>query len=436
MEINSDFSAFAAQRAHPGDFKYVEKLLAQEIAEGNPHAMLAARLIEGAKIMDMRKAENLEVGFRYTQPDESGKEIPLVRDKKNPAFYEDIKMAGASWADVTDTVLQNPQIWNRDARASLSGIIYGLGKDGLPINPFFANGTGITGRGTLGLYGPNRAVDLAIRSTSIDPATGKQVRSLVTAITRAHDNHQFAVAGGFEKYTINRDGSINSSPKQVYEAMAMELFEEMISNSVPLNEDELEEAKQRAILEIIQCEAGIDGELDAHAADELRVQALVERKVEKVKQHDPEFFPRLIQFLMKNDLQDAEQEYLYQGPCQCDNRTTDKAWIETRLKVIEAEDLQREVLDVSGNGVFKYEWAAGDDASSIQEIPLDAKLVKGAFASHGMIFSIIAAYDLLTNADTGPDIVAQYQTIERYFEEEGFLLPLVHSKVEPSPGVP
>src|SRR5436190_13162734 len=63
---------------------------------------LAARIIEGAKALDLHKAETLGVNFRF-----SG----VVRDRQNPPDFTHNSVIGAPWADDEANPLQEGEKW-------------------------------------------------------------------------------------------------------------------------------------------------------------------------------------------------------------------------------------------------------------------------------------------------------------------------------------
>ena len=183
---------------------------------------LAADLIEGAKKRDLGKSANLGISALYKG---------IMRDKNNPPEYNDPSIIGADWADDEAQPLKPGEQWNKHRRATNTGTEYDFDATGRPVNPYHE--TGLTGRGCLGAYGPNHAVDNGAVVIEADENGVETMYAL--GIIRKHDKGDVpAFAGGFAKYNVQPDGSYVLDRDTVIDSQTEEFFEEMVSGSVEL----------------------------------------------------------------------------------------------------------------------------------------------------------------------------------------------------------
>ena len=140
------------------------------------------------------------------------------------------KKLGRRWADPVDfnIVLKDIAEGTREPIISYEGTIKFDKNTGLPLNP--RGRTGIRGRGVLGKYGTNSAVDPVV--TRINPETGEYEALLV----RRKDNGILAFPGGFRD-RIMTDGK--ATLEKTLDAAVRELKEE---TSIALTKDDIEKA--------------------------------------------------------------------------------------------------------------------------------------------------------------------------------------------------
>lgn len=378
---------------------------------------LARELIENAQRFDMVKARNLELNRKYKG---------LVRDPDNPVYFEHESIIGADWADDRGHPLQLGEKWNEGRRASKTGEIYLLDADGLPINPYM--NTGMTGRGTLGQYGPNHAVDFG--TIVIKPgATGAEVYFSI-GITRKFDNDAPAFNGGFVKFTKSESGEYIVDDQAVTRSRVEEFFEEMVSGSVPLLPEFANQVGERygIVFEAIRAKRN-GAMLSGDQADELMEQVITALKLEQVEKYDPGFLQRL-------DMRIRTAHECFSGPVLCDNRNTNKGWIESSLAwIIFNDDIWNEIR--GPNPYFDYELKGGDDASGVKYLELGPDLIQKAYASHGPMMVFMAASFLLYAQETGlklsDDVLNQMEITNAFLKEYHPQIPDSALRLMPRP---
>jgi hypothetical protein len=341
-----------------------------------PHApatICARHLIERAIAFDLAKAANLSVHFKYGY---------IRRDAANPSEFEHLEIIGVDYADNRAQPLKagNEQ-WNAGRRATATGQVYGFDAKGRPLNPYM--NTGLNGRGLLGLFGPNHAVDngglLAVRT---DEQTGKR-GLFILGITRKYDNNAPALPGGFAKYA---NGSFVFDHNVMIDTQVEEFFEEVISDSVALMPEFANQVESRFDRTIAEIEEKRRSSVAADHRDEIHDQTVTALKLEQVRKYDPEFMKRLRDHF-------AASHECFAGPVLNDPRNTNNAWIESRLSWALFDDAAWE--KIRGNNKFNYALTGGDDASSVVWHKFTPETIAKAYASHGTMMSMMVASYLL-----------------------------------------
>ncbi len=362
---------------------------------------LAKVLIAGAEALDLGKLEHLGVSFRYKG---------VERNYDNPVEFTHEGVIGAPWADDAACPLQPGEQWNEGRRATNTGTVYEFDVNGRPINPYM--NTGLTGRGSLGVYGPNHAVDNGVIIIHPD-GSGVPAAYATLGILRKFDNNAPAFAGGFAKFQETDEGGFVLDTHAIIQSRMEEFFEEMISGSIPLskeNEKKVEPALQNVIAQKMARNGGIV--LKEADIEEMCDQTITAFKLQQVQQEDPGFLDRLYEVI-------ATGKECFAGPVLNDNRNTNQAWIETRLSWFLMDDATWQYIR-GENPKYDYKFSPGDDASDVKLLRLDADLIRDAFASHGPMFAFMAASFLLDRQEKGiavePSIMAQMRDIGRYLK--------------------
>jgi|TARA_R110002126_G_scaffold3263_1_gene18451 hypothetical protein len=374
-------------------------------APQSPITDLAARLITAAKQFDLDKTAQLAVNFRMDS---------IQRSPANPPDYTHESILGAPYADDEQTPLAGGEAWHQGRRASNTGLKYSFNNAGRPINPFM--NTGLNGRGVLGQFGPNHAVDNGIIRIKTDENGDDALH--VIGILRKFDNDAPALCGGFAKYARGANGEYIFDKDAVIETQLEELFEEMISGSIALNTKYAGQLPQAIQDEYDRRMQGRNGlALSDHHKAEIAEQIKTGLKMAQVEENDPEFLKRLHGVI-------AGGHECFAGPILNDNRNTNNAWIETKLTWFTMDDATwRNIVGLSPK--YNYAFSAGDDASGVIEHHFSPTLIKDAFASHGALFSFIGASYLLKAQETGtaiaPSILKQCSEIVRFLDAENTL---------------
>ncbi len=360
-------------------------------AESTKIRALAESLINGAIQLDLARAAQADTHFSFGS---------VTRTPDAPVFVENDNIRGASWADDPAAPLRANEHWNTGRRATNTGIAYQLNAQGKPENPYI--NTGLHGRGTLGAYGPNHAVDLGMMM--LQPDENGRSHFYILGIERKHDQNAPAFAGGF----VEGDDITQTRTK--------EFFEEMISGSVPLDDANIPRAQTATDAEVAKRERAMQNgrTLPQHQIDEIREQIETALKLEQVQHNDPAFWNRL-----RTLVQSAMPAYC--GPVIADPRNTNTSWIETDLAWIEIDDTT--IAQLRGDHpAYDYALTAGDDASDILCHELSGDLIDRAYASHGPFFVYVAASYLLHKIRQGetvsPDVIQQCEDIDAYLAAE------------------
>lgn len=359
------------------------RTLMRDVAHAPKSAVtdLAVTMIELAKKRDLQRTERLGVHPKLGD---------VKRDRDNPPTINSPSILGADWADDEAAPLKHGEKWNEGRRASNTGLAYAFNEHGYPINPFF--NTGLNGRGVLGQFGPNHAVDngvLVIKQEDGKPTLYAQ------GIYRKDAPGVPAFAGGFAKFLKTDDGQYIFDRATVVNSQVEELFEEMISGSVPL----LPDYEMRAVAMI---EDNIGPRLSAGATitdahrHEIEEQVRTHLKMQQVHDKDPDFFARL--HIVVNHGKEC-----FAGPVLNGTRSTNNAWIETKLSwFLLNDDVWNFIRGPSP--AYDYKFNAGDDADGVVLLKLDEKLIDTAFDSHGPMFVFMTASYLLDCQERGAEV--------------------------------
>ncbi len=347
--------------------RYLSALLSdfQLAAKKYPHSEiteLASSLLHGAVILDRLKAIDLPVNFKFGD---------LVRNASHPPEFEHPEILKAAWADNVAHPLGENEAWNKGRRATATGQVYELDAQGRPVNPYME--TGINGRGVLGAFGPNHAVDNGMIILKDDGQGNKKFS--VLGILRKYDNNAPALAGGFAKYKDGETGALDLDA--IAQNQMEEFFEEAISGSVEL----LPEFEEK-IDKNLQIALAPYGDASHEMREETRTEVITALRMEQVQKYDPEFLIRLKAHI-------AAGHECFAGPVLNDPRNTNNAWIESRLSwsVLDDESWAR----IRGDDKFGYDFVGGDDASGIVFHELNPDTIRRAYASHGPMMCFLAA---------------------------------------------
>jgi hypothetical protein len=215
-----------------------------KISKADPEiASLAQQLVEKGKQLGLQQlADSVAIPFNHTHE----------RDFDAPPEYTHSGILDQPWSDHTTQPLEENEEWNKGRRRSNSNVDYALDENGLPVNPFF--NYGIKGRGIIGRYGPNHAVDMG-PCRIMNNAKGQPALHVLGIVRE--DSGLPALCGGFTNFERYPNGRYPYSKRILYETQASEFFEELVSGSVELLpeytvglEEEIEEAfKKRAEVE-------------------------------------------------------------------------------------------------------------------------------------------------------------------------------------------
>jgi hypothetical protein len=347
---------------------------------------LANRLIVTAQAYDDFRIEEV-----LRRPEYPG---GIRKDFSNAIEFTADHVMGAPWADDPATPLKPGESWNTGRRASLTGQIYPLDSNGRPVNPYLK--TGIRGRGVIGLYGPNHAVDVGV--LTIKPDEAGAPRLYAYGIMKGK---RPAFCGGFAEYEYKQTEGFSTGRSAWVLAQAKEFFEEMLSGSIELDPDFESRLESEYGQEIDSRLAKRDGKLlPEHQLTEIKAQIRTRLKLAQIMQNDPDFFARL-HALFESGIE------CYAGPVRSSNRNTDTSWMETYLSWVFVDDAIW--AHIRGNHPrYNYQLAAGDDADEVVAHKLSPTLLEDATGTHSAMFLFMAASFLLESQKIGrsiPDII-------------------------------
>lgn len=304
------------------------------------------------------------------------------RNVAAPPDYTSPHVFGQVWADHASCPLQGHEMWNEGRRASNLGMDYSLDSNNLPINPYF--NFGINGRGVVGRYGPNHAIDIAPCRMRGD-RDGK-LSLHVLGITR-HDTHRPALCGGFVEFNRASNGTYPYPRRVSVMSQVREFFEEMISGSVCLfgpYRDGVNEEVDR------QCQQRVDQGVVLTDQQKLTIcnQVITYRKWQQIKAEDPAFLARLTRAI-------AHAHECYAGPVMASTRNTNSAWMETRLSWFHLGTSQW--VKIKGfEHKFDYYFSQGDDAEGVSWHKISPELIDQS-ADHGAFFCYVLASYMLSD---------------------------------------
>jgi hypothetical protein len=384
-------------------YRLTLKALENDLSNAAPSLVttLASRLITSAQQFDLNKTAYLGVNAKIAN---------VIRNASSPQNYTDDKILGAPWADNETAPLDKGEVWHKGRRATNTGLKYAFDAAGLPINPYM--NTGLQGRGVLGQFGPNHAVDNGILRLKADENGAMELYAL--GILRKYDNDAPAFSGGFAKYKRAANGAYIFDRDAVIETQVEELFEEMISGSITLQSPYSEQLKPAIQAEYDLRMQGRNGlALTTDQKSEIDAQIETGLKMQQVADLDPDFLKRLHDVVAKG-------HECYAGPIMNDNRNTNNAWIETRLSWFLISDQQWNAIK-GPQPLFPYAFSAGDDASGVVEHKITPRLIEDAYASHGALFAFMAASYVLNMQDTAqkiePSVLTQLEAVAAYLEQ-------------------
>jgi len=171
---------------YPNSLTVLEKSLSK--APDTPVTLMAQKIIEGCKAMDLQTSKELDVHKDYKKNGQL-----IKRNLQNPVEFNHDSVVGAPGATWAAVPLLEGEKWNEDRRRSNTGLKYDFNAQGLPQNPFL--NTGLLGQGLLWHYGPNHAVDNGILVTRKDE---KDLETLyAVGIHRMDGPGKPALSGGF-----------------------------------------------------------------------------------------------------------------------------------------------------------------------------------------------------------------------------------------------
>lgn len=355
---------------------------------------LAESLINGARQMDARKVLALGVNFQ----------MKVTRNPQSAPEYEHAKVPESEYADNSGHPLNAGEKWNEGRRATATGQIYKLDSVDRPVNPYME--TGLNGRGVLGRYGPNHAVDNGMIVIKNDEKGLPSFYAL--GILRKYDDNAPALAGGFVEYS-SIDFSIDL--EKTIDTRAKEFFEEAISGSVELLPEFSDQIEAK-----LEEELSKYSEYDHEFANEKRTEIITALRLEQVRKYDPQFLVRLREHI-------ASGHECFAGPVLNDPRNTNTSWIESRLSWVSFDEASWS--HIKGDDKFSYELTGGDDASAVVHHKLSPEVIEKAYASHGPMMCFMAASYALEqqsqHKQIDPNIIRQLQSVSDFFQKQRFV---------------
>lgn len=351
---------------------------------------LASQLMEKGKALDIQRTQELVAGDFYGLVD---------RNFDSPPEYTSPGVLDQPWSDDHINPLEKKEQWNTGRRASNADIQYGVNEQGLPINPFFD--FGVNGRGVIGRYGPNHAVDMGpIRI--ITNGQGKKSLSVLGIIRE--DNGLPALCGGFTNFEKDENGLYGYSKKTLIDSQANEFFEELVSGSVSLLpeyaiglDDEISHAlEKRARVQ--------QKPLSDKQENVIRNQITTHRKLQQIEAEDPAFLANLREaFLSANEC--------YAGPVLSSARNTNNAWMETKLSWFVLDEQKWD--QIKGDDKFNYDFTAGDDAQDVLWHEINPELIDQA-GNHSSLFCYVLSSYLVSDHQQSPEV---FQEIKQQAKE-------------------
>lgn len=376
-------NSFSLQRAYDMSLRVLHRDLCQAGEKGvEPDiADLAGQLVRKATEFDCMK-----LGFMLQKPYNSA----VDRNFTAPVSYDDVNLKAALWADNRDRPLEPQEKWNAGRRSTNINICYELNEQGYPVNPYFDYG--VTGRGVIGRFGPNHAVDNGVLRIMNNRQGQPRLHAL--GIIR-NDNGLPALCGGFTNFVQGKDGRYPYTRKVALFSQASEFVEELVSGSVTLKSEFADGIEQEIADAILEQELSLGQKLAQNKKLALRNEIITHRKMRQIDAEDPGFLRRVY------DAFDGAHE-CYAGPVLNSGRNTNNAWMETRLSWFMLDEERWDKIRGNNN----YDFVAGDDAQAVLWHEITPDLVRGATGSHGAFFTYLLSSYLLTTKDRDEDRLA------------------------------
>jgi hypothetical protein len=328
----------------------------------------------------------------------------LPRDLDTPPSYAHPHLNGQIWADDPNQPLKPGEQWNAGRRAMNIDERYALDQNGLPVNPYL--NFGVKGRGIVGRFGPNHAVDNGV--LRIMPDENGKLALHALGIIRQDDGKP-ALCGGFSNFTRLPDGSYNYGHAETVQTQTQEFVEELVSGSVALLPD-YAEGLDADIAHHIAVRTRAEGaELNVQQQNVIRNELVTQRRLQQISERDPAFLERIGKAF-------DTATPCYAGPVLASSRNTNTAWMETRLSWIMLNET--DWITIKGDDPFNYDFVAGDDAQQVLWHRIDPKLVKHSTASHGALFSYLLNSYLLTKEQKDDTVLKQAQDLLMFFKNE------------------
>lgn len=306
----------------------------------------------------------------------------IQRNLDCPPDYNHPSLVGQIWADDADHPLEIGETWNAGRRETNTHVPYPYNENGLPLNHYL--NYGINGRGVIGRFGPNHAVDDGV--LRIMPNKDGKPTLHALGIVRK-DNGLSALCGGFTEFSIDSDGEYRYLHSDMIHTQAKEFVEELVSGSIELMPEYakgLDEDIQHALSRRATAQGKpLSEKQTAAITDEI----ITHRKIIQIETEDPQF--------IKN-IEDAFSNAYpcYAGPVLNSDRNTNNAWMETRLSWIMLDEPTWD--KIKGDNKFNYQLAAGDDAESVLWYEITPELMTKANGSHDAFFAYLLSGYLLT----------------------------------------
>jgi polyhydroxyalkanoate synthesis regulator phasin len=310
----------------------------------------------------------------------------VARNLADPSSYSHPILNGQIWADNPTQPLQIGESWNHGRRATNIQVPYALDQHNLPVNPYM--NFGIHGRGIIGRFGPNHAVDDGILRIMPDE-NGKPILHALGIIR--HDNGKPALCGGFSNFTRQKDGAYRYGFTETVQTQTQEFIEELVSGSIELLPSYATGLDDEIAQKIQAREQAQGGTLAPKQIQTIQNELTTHRKIAQITEQDPLFVERVAHFFQ-------QAQPCYAGPVLSSPRNTNTAWMETRLSWNTMDESTWNTI--KGHDKFGYNFKAGDDAQQVFWHPITPRLMSNASESHGAFFSYLLSAYLLTTPPT------------------------------------
>lgn len=353
----------------------------------SPQLDLAKRLVRAGDALNTKLGNELGLHFSYVKARiERNSQEPVDIDTADGRAKNDVKLGDRF----------------RDGR-TLDGTQYQESPETrFPVNPY--QETGLKGPGAYYFVGPNQAVDFV---PFYIVGEGQNQQLAFQGIVRNHDKRA-------DQPALAINGGIVENKDDVIGTIAKEFFEEMLSGSVPLNEeaDDIKAEISRRLGERLEkigdkvkpsLERQADGSVDLRYPegfiDTQYRQIVTEMKLEKALVEDPDVLTRIEGFIKEKG------QVSYAGPVLGDWRNTNNAWMEstvTYVSPLTPKDMER--LQIGAGR--KYQFVGGDDAASSKIHVINPNFLDRSFASHGPFVMFSAAALAIDFQEQGRELPA------------------------------